>query len=127
VDTDTMLVVTAHVSQACNNKREAQPTILAIQALPEELGQVQSLIADNGYFSQATAQACSDAGIAPQLHQAHACAASSVKGRGGLDADSNTCSGAFRNHPGRPQSPRQTAPARQPIKKPPCAANLGTG
>ena len=48
VDTDTMLVVTAHVSQACNDKREAQPTILAILALPEVLGQVQWPIADNG-------------------------------------------------------------------------------
>ena len=67
VDTETMLVVTAHVSQACNDKREVQPTIEAVQALPEVLGQVQSLIADNGYCSQANAQACSDAGIAPLL------------------------------------------------------------
>ena len=67
VDTQTMLVLTAHVSQACNDKREVQPTIEAIQALPEVLGQVQTLIADNGYCSQANAQACGDAGIAPLL------------------------------------------------------------
>ena len=67
VDTETMLVVTAHVSQACNDKREVQPTIEAVAALPEVLGQVRSLIADNGYCSQANAQACSDADIEPLL------------------------------------------------------------
>ena len=64
VDTQTMLVVTAHVSQACNDKREVQHTI---QALPEVLGEVQSLIADNGYCSQANVQGCQDAGIEPLL------------------------------------------------------------
>lgn len=67
VDTQTMLVVTAHVSQACNDKREVLPTLHAIETLPEVLGQVQALIADNGYCSQANAQACSDAHIEPLL------------------------------------------------------------
>lgn len=67
VDTQTMLIVTAHVTQACNDKREVQPTIEAIRALPEVLGWVQTLIADNGYCSQANAQACGDAGITPLL------------------------------------------------------------
>jgi hypothetical protein len=67
VDTETMLVVTAHVSQACNDTREVQPTIEAVQALPPVLGQVQSLIADNGYCSHANAQACSDVRIEPLL------------------------------------------------------------
>jgi transposase len=63
VDTQTMLVVTAHVSQACNDKCEIKPTLKAIEALPQVLGQVQTLIADNGYCSQANAQACADANI----------------------------------------------------------------
>jgi len=67
VDTETMLVITAHVSQACNDKREVEPTLKAIEALPEVLGPVQSLIADNGYCSQTNVQACNDAGIAPLL------------------------------------------------------------
>ena len=50
-----------------NDKREVRPTIQAIQALPEALGQVQTLIADNGYCSQANVQACSEAGIEPLL------------------------------------------------------------
>lgn len=67
VDTQTMLVVTAHVSQACNDKREVLPTLQTIEALPKVLGQVQTLIADNGYCSGGNAQACSDAYIEPLL------------------------------------------------------------
>jgi hypothetical protein len=67
VDTATMLVITAHVSQACNDKREVRPTLQAIKALPEILGRVQSLIADNGYCGQANVQACAAADIAPLL------------------------------------------------------------
>jgi hypothetical protein len=63
VDTQTMLVVTAHVSQACNDKCEIKPTMKAIEALPQVLRQVQTLIADNGYCSQANAQACAEANI----------------------------------------------------------------
>jgi hypothetical protein len=67
VDTDTMLVLTAHVSQASNDKREVRPTLHAIEALPKVLGQVQTLIADNGYCSGANVQACSNAHIEPLL------------------------------------------------------------
>ena len=38
VDTETMLVITAHVSQACNDKREVEPTLQRIEALPAVLG-----------------------------------------------------------------------------------------
>lgn len=48
VDTETMMVVTRHVSQASNDKREVVPTLQQIQALPAVLGEVQSLITDNG-------------------------------------------------------------------------------
>lgn len=67
VDTETMLVVTAHVSQACNDKREVEPTLQQIVALPEALGQVQSLITDNGFFSHANVLACHAVGIEPLL------------------------------------------------------------
>lgn len=43
------------------------PTLEQIAALPAVLGQVQSLIADNGFASQANVMACRDAGIAPLL------------------------------------------------------------
>ena len=44
-----MMVVTRNVSQACNDKREVVPTLEQFQTLSEVLGEVQSLIADNGY------------------------------------------------------------------------------
>ena len=67
VDVETMLVVSAHVSQACNDKREVQPVLQQVQALPAELGCVESLIADTGYCSQSNVQACAEAGIAPLI------------------------------------------------------------
>ena len=67
VDTETMMVITAHVSQACNDKREVVPTLEQIQALPSLLGQVHTLITDNGFFSQANVIACNDAGVQPLL------------------------------------------------------------
>jgi hypothetical protein len=48
-----MLVITRHVTQACNGKCEVQPTLEQIAHLPEQLGQVQTLLADSGYCSQA--------------------------------------------------------------------------
>lgn len=74
VDTETMMVITAHVSQACNDKCEVVPTLEQIAALPTALGQVQTLIADNGFLSQANVIACNDVGVEPLLalkRQAH--------------------------------------------------------
>lgn len=62
-----MMVITRHVSQACNDKREVVPTLQQITALPAVLGEVQSLITDNGFFSQANVVACSNAGVEPLL------------------------------------------------------------
>jgi transposase len=67
VDTETMLVITRHVSQACNDKREVVPTLEQIVALPAMLGEVHTLITDNGFFSQANVIACHDAGVQPLL------------------------------------------------------------
>jgi len=67
VDIDTMMVVTAHVTQASNDKREVVPTLALIAALPESLGEVQTLVADNGFFSQANVLACEQAQVVPLL------------------------------------------------------------
>jgi transposase len=67
VDTQTMLVITAHVTQACNDKREVEPTLQQIEVLPAELGEVHTLVADNGYASQANVQACVEAKVEPLL------------------------------------------------------------
>lgn len=67
VDTETMLVITQHVSQAGNDMREVTPTLEQIAALPEALGAVGTLLADTGYHSQANVRACAGAGIEPLL------------------------------------------------------------
>ncbi len=67
VDTATMLVITAHVTQAPNDKREVLPVLAQLQALPPVLGSVRNLLADTGYFSQANVQACVEHDIEPLL------------------------------------------------------------
>lgn len=67
VGTQTMLVITAHVTQAPNYKREIVPVLDKVQALPESLGEVTSLLADCGYSSAANVQACVAQDIEPLL------------------------------------------------------------
>ena len=44
VDTATMLVITAHVTQAPNDKREIAPVLDKVQALPQALGCVSTCL-----------------------------------------------------------------------------------
>jgi len=67
VDTETMLVVSAHITQATNDKQEVAPTLGKLCALPEALGTVTDLLADTGYFSQANVRACIESRIQPSL------------------------------------------------------------
>ncbi len=67
VDTETMLVVSAHISQATNDKQEIAPALRRLCALPEALGTATDLLADTGYFSNANVQACMGSNIQPSL------------------------------------------------------------
>ena len=67
VDTETMLVVSAHITQATNDKQEVVPALSKLCALPEALGAATDLLADTGYFSQANVQACIGSNIQPSL------------------------------------------------------------
>ena len=49
----SMLVVAVDVTQAPNDKQEIEPTLEKLDALPKELGEVENLLADTGYFSAA--------------------------------------------------------------------------
>lgn len=64
VDTETMLVMAAGVTQAPNDKQQAVPLLAA---LPESLGQVESAAMDNGYFSAANVAACLERSIEPLI------------------------------------------------------------
>lgn len=63
----SMLVVTADVVQAANDKRQIEPTLERLAALPAALGTTDTLLADSGYFSAANVNACDAAGIAPLI------------------------------------------------------------
>jgi transposase len=67
VDTETMLVIVPHVSQAPNDKREVLPILDELSALPGSLGQVEAMLADTGYCSQANVQHCHAHDIEPLL------------------------------------------------------------
>src|SRR5829696_8681288 len=62
-----LLVVANNVVQAANDKQQVEPMLGQLAALPPELGQVETLLADTGYCSEANVQACVAAGIDPLL------------------------------------------------------------
>jgi hypothetical protein len=74
VDADTHLVVAHHISQQPNDKQQITPALERLEALPDELGQVDTLLADSGYFSEANVNRCEAEGITPYMaagHQGH--------------------------------------------------------
>ena len=58
VDIDSMLIVESHVSQRSNDKQEILPTVEGLTSLPEELGVVDTIVADTGYFSENNVTIC---------------------------------------------------------------------
>ena len=67
VAADSLLVIAADVVQAPNDKQQIEPMLDNIDTLPDELGKVDTLLADTGYFSAANVAACEAAGIDPLI------------------------------------------------------------
>jgi len=65
----SMLVVAVDVVQAPNDKQQLAPMLDQMSALPDELGEAETLLADSGYFSEANVEACAAAGIEPLIPQ----------------------------------------------------------
>jgi hypothetical protein len=63
----SLLVVAGDVVQSPNDKQQLEPMLAKTSALPEELGNVETLLGDNGYFSEANVKACKAAAIEPLL------------------------------------------------------------
>jgi transposase len=63
----SLLVVANDVVQATNDKQQVEPMLGKLGALPEELGEVETLLADTGYFSEANVQACVVAEVDPLI------------------------------------------------------------
>ena len=67
VDTESMLVLVAHVSQDTNDKQQVAPMIKKMQANPEGLNQPNTVLADTGYFSEKNVETCVNARITPLI------------------------------------------------------------
>jgi len=65
----SMLVVATDVVQAPNDKQQLAPMLDKLSALPDQLGEAETLLADSGYFSEANVEACAAAGIEPLIPQ----------------------------------------------------------
>jgi hypothetical protein len=67
VATESLLVIATDVVQAPNDKQQIAPVLEKVDALPEQLGRPETLLADNGYFSEANVMACAGANIEPLI------------------------------------------------------------
>jgi len=67
VDTESMLVVATGMAQVATDKQQLEPMLEVLGGLPEALGSVEHLLADNGYFSAANVETCVQAKIEPLL------------------------------------------------------------
>src|SRR5580658_65532 len=67
VAAESLLVIAVEVVQAPNDKQQIAPMLDKIAALPEQLGRPETLLADNGYFSEANVTLCAAANIEPLI------------------------------------------------------------
>ena len=67
VDTQSMLVVAIDLTQAATDRRQIEPMLQALGALPPRLGRIEHLFADNGYYSAANLERCVQANIEPLI------------------------------------------------------------
>jgi hypothetical protein len=67
VDVDSLLSVVATLTQDTNDKPPVEPLLDAMAKLESALGQPDTLLADNGYFSRSHVKVGEDRGITPLI------------------------------------------------------------
>lgn len=67
VDVDSMLIVAATLTQDTNDKRQVVPMLGELAKLPSELGKIDTVLADNGFYSQDNVKVCVAQGITPLI------------------------------------------------------------
>jgi hypothetical protein len=67
VDVESMLIVAATLTQQTNDKQQVEPMLNELDKLAAHFGKPNSLLADNGYFSQSNVKACDDRSITPLI------------------------------------------------------------
>jgi hypothetical protein len=77
VDTESLLIVASGMAQVATDRQQVEPMLKVLAGLPEALGRVEHLLADNGYFRAANVERCVQAKIEPLFaagrdgHHAH--------------------------------------------------------
>src|SRR5262249_30413720 len=64
---ESRLVMAKDGVQAPNDKQQIAPLLEKVDALPEQFDRPETLLADNGYFSEANVMACTAANIEPLI------------------------------------------------------------
>jgi len=67
VDMETMIVVATSLSHNPNDKREMEPVVETLAKLPEELGEIETVVADTGYFSEHNVKVCEQHELQPLI------------------------------------------------------------
>jgi IS5 family transposase len=62
-----MLIVAATLTQDSNDKQQVEPMLDEMAKLESDFGKPDTLLADNGYFSQGNVKVCEDRGITPLI------------------------------------------------------------
>jgi transposase len=58
VDIESLLIIGQHLTQHPNDKAELRPALDVLEELPEELGTVDTILADAGYYSEDNVKLC---------------------------------------------------------------------
>lgn len=67
VDMDSYLIVAGHISQAPNDKQQLEPVLDQLETLPEQLGELERVAADNGYYSEDNVNEAANRNLTPYL------------------------------------------------------------
>lgn len=67
VDVDSMLVIATTLTQQTNDKQQVEPMLSELKTLQDNFGKPETLLADNGYFSNNNIQACVKQKITPLI------------------------------------------------------------
>ena len=67
VDTESMLILAPHLTQATNDKEQVEPMVEKVQANPDGLNRPGTWLADTGYYSEKNVAACVAADIEPLI------------------------------------------------------------
>ena len=65
VDVGSHMIVSEHVTQACNDKGELRAELSQLESLPRGLGKVEKILGDAGYYSEENLKSVEQAGMEP--------------------------------------------------------------